>query len=60
MDKKRETVLTQITNWLSKYSFYIVVFMSVFHIGLACIHTRESGRVDQVYSHPLCLFPIFP
>ena len=31
---------------LIKYSFVIVLLMSILHIGIAYIHSRESGRAD--------------
>ena len=55
MDEKNETALKRIAKWFLKNSFYIVVTLSVLHIGLAYIHTRESGRADQ-----FLFFPIFP
>lgn len=32
-----------------KYSFLIVVLISLFHIGIAYVHSRESGRADQPF-----------
>jgi hypothetical protein len=31
---------------LDNNSFKIVLILSLFHIGLACIHTQHSGRAD--------------
>ena len=49
MDKKNEKFAYKVTNWLSRFSFYIVVGLSIFHIGLAYIHTRESGKADHIF-----------
>jgi hypothetical protein len=32
--------------FVSKYSFIVVLIMSIAHLGIAYIHSRESGRVD--------------
>lgn len=32
--------------WTKKWSFVIVVLMSLFHVGLAYIHVRESGKAN--------------
>lgn len=39
-------VTNTVTNWLKKHSFTLVLIMSLFHVGLAYIHTRDSGRAD--------------
>lgn len=31
-----------------KYSFIIILMMSILHIGIAFIHSRESGRADII------------
>lgn len=31
-------------DWLNKHNLILVVLLSAMHIGLACIHTRDSGR----------------
>lgn len=41
-------VTNNVTNWLNKHSFKLVLIMSLFHIGLAYIHTRDSGRADPL------------
>lgn len=35
-----------IKHFIIRYSFVIVLFLSVFHIGIAYIHSLESGRAD--------------
>ena len=54
MDITKVTV-RKIANWLSKKSIVIVIIISIFHIGLTYIHTRESGRADLI---PFSLLPI--
>ena len=44
MDKVN--VLREAVNWTKKWNFSIVVLMSLFHIGLAYIHVRESGTAN--------------
>ena len=56
MDNKIKVTVRKIANWLSKKSIVIVIIISIFHIGLTCIHTRESGRADLI---PFPLLPIF-
>ena len=43
-------VTNTVTNWLNKHSFKLVLIMSLFHVGLAYIHTRDSGRADPLPS----------
>jgi hypothetical protein len=42
------SVTNNVTNWLNKHSFKLVLIMSLFHVGLAYIHTRDSGRADPL------------
>jgi hypothetical protein len=35
-----------VKEWLNHCSFKIVLVLSVFHVGLAYIHTQPSGRAD--------------
>jgi hypothetical protein len=42
MDKVNEAVRSTI-GYLKKWSFTIVVILSIFHLGLTYIHARESG-----------------
>ena len=44
MDNKK---LNRIYKWAIKYSFLIVLILSVIHLTIAYIHTRESGRTDH-------------
>lgn len=46
MDKLRSYDLDVMIGWLKKQSFLLVLGMSLFHVGLAYIHTRDSGRGD--------------
>lgn len=46
MGKLRRYDAHVVFGWLKKHSFLLVLVMSLFHIGLACIHTRDSGRGD--------------
>ena len=36
----------RIMKMISKYLFIIVLVMSLAHVGIAYIHSRESGRAD--------------
>lgn len=46
MDKQRIYDLDVVFGWLREKSFLLVLGMSIFHVGLAYVHTRESGRRD--------------
>jgi hypothetical protein len=46
MDKQKSGVFDVVVGWLKEQSFLLVVGMSLFHVGLAYIHTRDSGRGD--------------
>lgn len=46
MDRQKNDVLDVVIGWLRERSFLLVLGMSLFHIGLAYIHTRDSGRGD--------------
>lgn len=39
----QETAAQVVVIWLRAKSVLIVMLLSVAHIGLACIHARESG-----------------
>jgi len=43
MDKKMKQVVRNARIWLNKYHVLLVCILSVAHIGLSCIHTRDSG-----------------
>jgi hypothetical protein len=43
---KVNEVIRKAVGWAKKWNFAIVILMSAFHIGLAYIHVRESGRVN--------------
>jgi hypothetical protein len=45
MDKMSAAVRNAV-GCLKKWSFTIVVVLSIVHVGLAYIHARESGGVD--------------
>lgn len=47
MDKKMNLVVRNAVRCLNKWSFEIVVVLSVLHIGLAYIHVRESGETNR-------------
>ncbi len=39
--------LKRVAALLNKYHLGLVVLLSLVHIGLSCIHVRESGRADR-------------
>ncbi|BBO70049.1 hypothetical protein DSCA_39790 [Desulfosarcina alkanivorans] len=49
-------IMNGLKKGIIKSSFVIIVIMSIFHIGIAYIHSRDSGRADlSTYildSHP--------
>ena len=45
MGELNETV-RDVVGWLKKWSFEIAVMLSILHIGLACIHARDSGGTN--------------
>jgi hypothetical protein len=47
MDNKLNAVVRNAVGCLKKWSFKIVVVMSILHIGLAYIHVRESGEANH-------------
>jgi hypothetical protein len=48
MDNKMYGMVEKVFGWLKKRSFILVLLMSIFHVGLAYIHTRDSGRADPL------------
>lgn len=46
MAKVAKRVLQRVRRWLVQYHMVLVVVLSVFHIGLASLPTRDSGRAD--------------
>lgn len=46
MDIKLKQAVRYVLVWLNKWHVMIVCLLSVIHIGLSCIHTRDSGRAD--------------
>ena len=46
MDKQKSGVFDVVIGWLKEKTFVLVVAMSIFHVGLAYVHTRDSGRGD--------------
>ena len=57
MDKLRSYDPRVVIGWLKKHNFLLVLVMSLLHIGLAYIHTRDSGR-DDYYNGDLWLLSI--
>ena len=43
MDGEMVRMARSASDWLKKHSFALVLLMSLFHIGLAYIHVRDSG-----------------
>jgi hypothetical protein len=35
-----------ICEWLGKHHVFIVLVLSLFHVSLAALHTRDSGKAD--------------
>lgn len=35
---------------LSKYHFQLVFLLSLLHIGLACVHSWDSGSTDSLHA----------
>jgi hypothetical protein len=50
MDKDEGGLVRKTVDWLNKYHLVLVVLLSAMHIGLACIHTRDSGRAALTVS----------
>jgi len=46
MDNKMNQVVRNAGIWLNRYHVLLVCILSVAHIRLSCIHTRDSGRAD--------------
>lgn len=46
MDNKMNQVVRNTGIWLNRYHVLLACILSVAHIGLSCIHTRDSGRAD--------------
>lgn len=46
MDNKMKQTVLNTSHWLNKHHVLLVCILSVTHIGLSCIHTRDSGRAD--------------
>jgi hypothetical protein len=42
------TPLLKAVKWCNARSFALVLILSILHIGLAYMHTRDSGRADIV------------
>ena len=43
MDRKMFTMAQSVNSWLKEHVFVLVLLVSLFHVGLAYIHTRDSG-----------------
>ncbi len=48
MDKTMKDTVRKAGSWLNKYHVLLVCILSAAHVGLSCIHTRDSGRADLV------------
>lgn len=46
MAKVAKSVLRRVHRWLIRYHLVLVIILSVFHIGLASLPTRDSGKAD--------------
>jgi|GEM_PF-5077842 len=46
MDNKLQRSAQDVRNWIGKRHLLIVCLLSVIHIGLSCIQTRDSGTAD--------------
>jgi hypothetical protein len=46
MAKVAKSVLQRVHRWLIRYHLVLVIVLSVFHIGLASLPTRDSGKAD--------------
>jgi hypothetical protein len=44
MGEDEGRLVRRTVDWLNKYHLVSVILLSAMHIGLACIHTRDSGR----------------
>jgi hypothetical protein len=44
MGKGESELVRRGVDWLNKFHLTLVILLSAIHIGLACIHTRDSGR----------------
>jgi hypothetical protein len=42
------TLLLKVTKWCNARSFALVLILSILHVGLAYMHTRDSGRADTL------------
>ena len=49
MDIKMKQTVRTVRDWLNKKHLLLVCLLSVVHIGLSCIHTRDSGTTDLGY-----------
>jgi hypothetical protein len=47
MDNSLKQTVRRVCNWLNKKHVLLICLLSVVHIGLSCIHTRDSGRADH-------------
>jgi hypothetical protein len=45
---KMNGVVRNSVGYLRKWSFRIIAVMSIFHVGLAYIHARESGGATRL------------
>ena len=43
MDEQKSDVFDVVIGWLKERSFLLVLGISLFHVGLAYVHTRDSG-----------------
>jgi hypothetical protein len=47
------TALLKAVQWFNARSFALVLIFSTLHVGLAYMHSRDSGRADTI---PVTLF----
>jgi cell division protein FtsB len=52
-DMKKTNSATNIRRFVNRLHVPIVLVLSLFHVGLACLHNRDSGRVDHIRAEPV-------
>ncbi len=48
MDNQVKRLPRRTVAWLREHHVSLVVLLSVLHIGLSCIHVRDSGEADSL------------
>jgi hypothetical protein len=51
MDESSCSIIRRVVGFVKRNSFRLVVALSLSHIGLAYIDTRDSGRADSTCLH---------